>query len=89
MRCPFPANVLFDVEEAAPLFILGQYAELLARSKNYALPVFRYEGLENPADQLTVEARCYAVHGVCGLHGFVFAASMGLRARPSRAGVSG
>jgi hypothetical protein len=43
---PYPADVLFDVEEANPLFILGQSAALLARTKNYGWPVFRYDGLE-------------------------------------------
>src|SRR4051812_23440930 len=43
----YPANVLFDVEEANPLFILGQYEGLLARTKNYGWPVSRYDGLED------------------------------------------
>jgi hypothetical protein len=84
------ANVLFDVEEAAPLFILGQYADLLARTKQYGWPVLRYDGLEDLAIRLTAGgARCFEVHGVCGLHGFVFAASMELRARPSQAEMAG
>src|SRR5262249_10122899 len=83
---PVPANVLFDVEEADPLFILAQYEDLLSRTKQYGWPVSRYEGLKDLVTQLTVGgARCFEVHGVCGLHGFVFARSMELRARGSRA----
>jgi hypothetical protein len=85
-----PANVLFDVEESDPLFILGQYADLLARTKDHGWPVFRYEGLEDLVAQLTAGgARCFEVHGVCGLHGFVFGASMEFRARRTRAEVTG
>jgi hypothetical protein len=86
---PCPANVLFDVEEADPLDILGQYQGLLARTRNHGWPVLRYDGLEDLAAQLTAGgARCFEVHGVCGLHGFVFARSMELRARESRAEVA-
>jgi hypothetical protein len=87
---PYPANVLFDVEEADPLFILGQYAGLLARTKNHGWPVSRYDDLADLAAQLTAGgARCFEVRGVCGVHGFVFATSMRLRARESRADVAG
>ena len=87
---PYPANVLFDVEEADPLLILGRYADLLARTKNYGWPVLRYEGLEELVAQLsTGEARCFEVHGVCGVHGFVFAKTMELRPRAARAEVAG
>jgi hypothetical protein len=87
---PYPANVLFDVEEADPLFILGQYEGLLARTKNYGWPVHHYEGLGDLAAQLTAGGpRCYEVHGVCGLHGFVFARSVEFRPRTSRAEVAG
>ncbi len=87
---PLPANVLFDVEESDPLFLLGQYAELLARTKQYGWPVFHYEGLKDLVSQLTADgARCFEVHGVCGLHGFVFAKSMTLRPRTSRVEVTG
>src|SRR5258708_1754683 len=82
----YPANVLFDVEEADPGFILSQYEDLLARTKNHGWPVFSYEGLEDLAAQLTAGgAKCFEVHGVCGVHGFVFAASMEFRTRLSRA----
>jgi hypothetical protein len=86
----YPANVLFDVGEADPLFLLGQYEDLLRRTKNYGWPVFSYEGLDDLVGQLTAGgARCFEVHGVCGLHGFVFARSMELRARDSWAEVVG
>ena len=87
---PYPANVLFDVEQADPHFILSQYAELLARTRNYGWPVLHYDGQEDLVAQLTADrARCFEVHGVCGLHGFVFARSMELRPRESRADVAG
>lgn len=85
---PYPANVLFDVEEADPLLILGQYEELLRRARNHGWPVTRYDGLADLVAQLTAGgARCFEVHGVCGLHGFVFARSMERRPRESRAEV--
>jgi hypothetical protein len=83
---PVPANVLFDVEEADPLFVLSGCAELLARTKSHGWPVFHYDTLEDLARQLTAGgARCFEVQSVCGLAGFVFARSMELRARESRA----
>jgi hypothetical protein len=86
----YPANVLFDVEEADALFILSQYEELLRRTKHYGWPVLQYEGMGDLAAQLTAGgARCYEVHGVCGLHGFVFANSVEFRPRGSRAEVAG
>jgi hypothetical protein len=89
-RGPCPANVLFDVEEADPLFILGQHGELLARTKNHGWPVPCYVRLEDLAEQLTADgARCFEVQAVCGLGGFVFARSMELRAREARAEVAG
>ena len=84
-----PAVVLFDVEESEPAFILGQYTELLARTKNYGWPVLRYESIEDLVSQLTIGGcKCFAVNGVCGLQGFVFAASMQLRSRTLRAEVT-
>lgn len=85
----YPANVLFDAEESEPAFILGQYAELLARTKNYGWPVFEYADLDDLALRLTANGtKCFEVHGTCGLHGFVFAASVEFRRRPSRANVT-
>ena len=90
MGGPDPANVLFEVEEADPLFILGQYGELLTRTENYGWPVLRYSGLEDLAAQLTIGGtKCFEIHGVCGVHGFVFARSMELRPRSSRAEIIG
>jgi hypothetical protein len=87
---PDLANVLFDVEEADPLFLLGQYEELLARTRSHGWPVCRYNGLDDLVAQLTAGgARCFEVHGVCGLHGFVFARSLEFRARQTRAEVGG
>ena len=81
----YPVNVLFDVEESDPAFILDQYSELLIRTKNHGWPVFKYDGTEDLVSQLTAGgAKCFAVHGTCGLHGFVFAASMEFRRRQSR-----
>ena len=86
---PYPPNVLFDAEESEPTFILDQYAELLARTKNYGWPVFKYEGTEDLVSQLTVGgAKCFEVHGTCGLHGFVFAARMEFRPRSARAQIT-
>jgi hypothetical protein len=87
---PEYTDIVFDVEESDPLLILGQYEELLARTRNYGWPVFQYDGLADLAAQLTAGgARCFEVHGVCGVHGFVFARSMELRTRPSQAEVTG
>lgn len=86
---PFPATVLFEVEEADPALLLWEYTELLARTKYFGWPVSRYEGLSDLVTQLTVDrARCFEVQGVCGVHGFVFARSMELRPRTSRAEVA-
>jgi hypothetical protein len=75
---------------ADPLFILSHFEALLARTKNYGWPVSRYDDLADLAAQLTAGgARCFEVHGVCGVHGFVFARSMQLKARKSRAEVAG
>ena len=82
-------NVLFDVEEVDPASILGQYADVLARTKRYGWPVPKYDDLEDLASQLTSGgAKCFEVHGTCGLSGFVFAARMEFRARQSRAEVT-
>ena len=72
------------------MFILGQYEGLLARTKNHGWPVARYDDVADLAARLTAGgAKCFEVHGVCGVHGFVFARSMQLRARESRAEVAG
>lgn len=85
---PNPANVLFDVEEGDPRDVLAEYADLLARTRNHGWPVLRYEGVDDLAALLTAGgAKCFRVSGVCGLDGFVFAAALELRARPSRAEV--
>src|SRR5262245_46661625 len=83
-----PTNVLFDVSAADPVAVLSQYGDLLARTRNYGWPVLRYDGLDDLVAQLTAGgAKCYEVHGTCGIQGFVFAASMQFRERPSRAEV--
>ena len=82
----YPTNLLFGVEETDGRFILGQYEELLRRTKGHQWPVREYDGLDDLVSQLTKDgARCFEVHGVVGLHGFVFAHSMQLEARTSRA----
>ena len=79
-----PANVLVDVEETDPLWLLGQYKDLLERWKGYGWPVHKYEGLDDLVAQLTrTGARCFGVDGTVGLHGFVFARTMELRRRES------
>ncbi len=84
---PIAANILFDAKESPPAFILGQYSELLASTKNHGWPVLAYDGLDDLVSRLTAcGARCFKVHGACGLHGFVFAANMEFRSRPARAG---
>ena len=83
-----PANVLFDVEESDPAFILGQYAELLARTKNYGWPVLDYGSIDDLVSRLTAGGvKCFEVHGTCGLSGFVFASQMEFRPRQRRAQV--
>ncbi len=85
---PTPANVLFDVEEADGRDVLAEYGDLLARTKNHGWPVLKYAGVDDLAAQLTAAgAACFRVSGVCGLNGFVFAASMEFRKRVSRAEV--
>ena len=84
-----PWNVLFDAEEVEPTAILGQYADLMARTQKYAWPVAKYNGLDDLASQLTSGgARCFWVNGTYGLTGFVFATSMEFRSRQSRAEVT-
>ena len=86
---PHPAAVLFDVEEAEPEFVLGQYAELLIRTKNYGWPVSKYDGLDDLAARLTRHgAKCFEVQGVYGIQGFVFAASVEFRPRETRAEIA-
>ncbi|OWK45142.1 hypothetical protein FRUB_01473 [Fimbriiglobus ruber] len=83
-----PANVLFDVEEADPMFTLNEYKELLARGRNHGWPGQDYDSLENLSARLTASgARCFRVSGVCGLDGFVFASSLQFLTRSSRAEV--
>ena len=83
---PYPANVLFDVEESDAGFVLGKYTGLLARTKNHGWPVKRYDGLPDLVARLTAGgAKCFEVQGTVGVHGFVFAGSMTLRERPARA----
>src|SRR5258708_7656406 len=83
-----PGNVLFDVVETDPVFILDQYADLLARTKNYGWPMLEYHGHNDLASRLTEGgAKCFEVHGVCGIHGFVFAKSVKFRSRQSHADV--
>jgi hypothetical protein len=91
LRCgagPDPACVLFDVGEADALEVLGRYADLLARCRNYGWPVPGCTDLDDLVVRLTAGgARCFEVRGVCGIEGFVFAASMELHRRASRAEV--
>jgi hypothetical protein len=65
-----PASVLFGVEETDPLWLLGQYEDLLEREKGYGWPVHKYGSLDDLVGQLTGSgARCFGVHGTVGLHG--------------------
>jgi hypothetical protein len=83
------ANILFDVAEADTAELLGRYAALLAATKNYAWPVWGYDGPGDLAAQLTAGGvKCFEVHSSCGLSGFVFAAGMEFRRRLSRAQVT-
>jgi hypothetical protein len=83
---PYPANVLFDVVEADPAYILREYAELLARTKKHGWPVLEYPGLDELISRLTAGGmKCFEVEGTCGLCGFVFAARMELHRRDSKA----
>ena len=81
-----PINILFDVAETRPAFILEAYSDLLIRTKNYGWPVMGYDGLEDLVSRLTAGgAKCFEIHGSCGLCGFVFAGHMEFRRRESRA----
>jgi hypothetical protein len=86
---PYPANVLFDVEESDATLLLNPYAGLLARTKGYNWPVREYDDLQDLVTRLTADgAKCFEVHGTVGLHGFVFAKSMTFRERLARAEVA-
>lgn len=83
------ANILFDVAEADPTELLSRYAALLAATKNYAWPVWGYDGPGDLATQLTAGGvKCFEVHSSCGLSGFVFAAGIEFRRRPARAQIA-
>ena len=85
-RSPYGANILFDVKEAELKNTLGQYGELLARTKNYAWPILEYETVEDLVKKLTASgAKCFEVHSSFGLCGFVIATSLEIRPRKSRA----
>lgn len=79
-------NVLFSAEESDAAFVLGQYSKALAAAKDYGWPVRGYSDLGDLAARLTSGgAKCFEIHGSCGLSGFVFAESMEFHSRPSRA----
>ena len=80
-----PANVLFDVDEVTdPLGLLAEYEDLLMRTKGWAWPVDEYGSLDDLVSRLAgAGARCFAVVGTWGVHGFVFARTMELRPRAS------
>ena len=84
-----PAVVLFDITEEDPYFILNPYTTLLQKTKNYWWPMSGYTGIDDLVTKLTAGgAKCFNIHGTCGIHGFVFAKSMSLRKRTSRASVT-
>jgi hypothetical protein len=84
-----PANLLFGVEETDPSIIISQYADLFTRTKNYGWPMLTYNNFDDLAARLTAGgAKCFEVHGVVGLSGFVFAISVEFRARKTRAEVA-
>jgi hypothetical protein len=81
--------VLFDAEEGSAREVLEAHLPLLERLRNYGWPVFKWSDLADLVGQLTADgAKCFEVNGTCGLHGFVFAASMEFRRRSSRARVT-
>jgi hypothetical protein len=67
-------NILLDIEEVEPEFIVHQQAELLSRRKNYGWPPLEYN---SPADLIArlkeQRVRGYLVMGSAGLDGFVLA----------------
>src|SRR5204863_7750807 len=63
----YPANVLLDVEESDSSLILGQYTELLNRTKNYGWPVLNYKGIEDLVSQLeSGGTKCFEIQCTCG-----------------------
>lgn len=87
---PDPACVLFDIVDRDAFEVLRKYAELLASTRNRGWPLLHYTSLEDLAARLqTGGARCYEVQGVCGIQGFVIAASIEFRTRESRAEFEG
>jgi hypothetical protein len=84
-----PSTVLFEVEESEPKRILTEHTELLTRTKKYGWPISNYDGLDDLSAQLTANgAKCFEIHSVCGVQGFVFATSMKFLARKARAEIS-
>jgi hypothetical protein len=66
--------------------VANHFEQQLFELQQNQWPVREYDGLDDLVSQLTKDgARCFEVHGVVGLHGFVFAHSMQLEARTSRA----
>jgi hypothetical protein len=84
------ANVIFEAEESPVAHVLGRFGELFAAAKQYGWPAQKYSDLAELAAQLTAGgAKSFEIHSSCGLSGFVFAANMEFRRRPSRAELAG
>lgn len=78
--------ILFDVYEGDAADLLAGWESLLAVTKNYGWPVQDYTTVDDLVARLTADgARCYLVHGVIGLDGFVFAKRMKFVERAAKA----
>ena len=72
-----------------PLVFSGFWSKDEILHAAHGWPVSQYDGLNDLAFKLTNGgAKCFEVHGVCGVHGFVFASSVEFRGRQSRAEVA-
>jgi hypothetical protein len=71
------SNILFDVEEVEPEWIVREFADLFAQQKKYGWPVIGCEEPELLARLLRERgAKGYVIHSSYGLGGWVLASEM-------------
>ncbi|MFN3649942.1 MAG: hypothetical protein ACK47B_10195 [Armatimonadota bacterium] len=74
-------TILFDITAVPPAEIVGQYAELFARLKNYGWPGPTYQTPEELNQRLEGSGVTgYLIYSSCGMDGFVLAKRMEIRA---------
>jgi len=81
----YSSNILFDIEEQDPVFVLKRYASLLHSKRNYGWPPCKYRSIKELARILTANGRrCFLIEASSGLCGFVFAGDMKVNSRESK-----